>query len=160
MNPMQGVQQQQQQQQQRNDYGHVLGQIKGALEAIRVMPRGGREAAAWLPPESISAKALKEFKNKVLSSAQTTSRRVDAAILAISILSDGVRAEQEFRFKYAYLKTLRTDLDNHQGEVLESRKKERAAKRARREIDAQRPNEVQLQAGDVGELSAEEEDLR
>ena len=43
---------------------------------------------------------------------------------------------------------------------LESRKQERAAKRARRETAADRPREVELQAGDVGELSAEEEDLR
>ena len=105
-------------------------------------------------------KSLKEFKNKVLSSAQTTSRRVDAALLAISILSDGVRAEQEFRYKYAYLKSLRTDLESHQDEVLESCKQVRAAKRARRETAADRPYDVELREGDVGELSAEEEDLR
>ena len=160
MNQMMQDDQQHQQQQESNRYGEVLRRARQSLEDVRVMPRGGRQPEQWLPPESISAKALKEFKNKVLSSAQTTSRRVDAALLAISILSDGVRAEQEFRYKYAYLKSLRTDLESHQDEVLESRKQVRAAKRARRETAADRPYDVELREGDVGELSAEEEDLR
>ena len=100
------------------------------------------------------------MKNTVLSTAQTTSRRVDAALLAISLLGDSVRVEQQTRFKYTYLKSLRVELDSHIDEVLESRKQERVAKRARRETAADRPREVQLQAGDVGELSAEEDDLR
>ena len=154
--------QQQQQQQQRNRYGEVLGQARQALEAVRVMPRGGREPDKWLAPETISVKGLKDVKNTVLGASSTTNRRVDAALLAISLLGDSVRAEQQARFKYAYLKTLRTELDGHLDEVLESRKQVRAAKRARRETAADRPREVQLQAGDVGELSQEEEeeDLR
>jgi len=154
------MQDDQQQQQQRGRYGEVLGQARQALEDVRAMPRGGRQPEKWLAPETISVKGLKEFKKVVLSAAQTTSKRVDAALLAISTLCEGVRAEQEFRFKYAYLKTLRTDLDNHEDEVLESRKQVRAAKRARRETDGNRPYEVQLQEEDVGELSQGEEDLR
>ena len=159
MNQMQDDQQQQQQQQ-RDRYGEVLGQARQALEAVRVMPRGGREPDKWLAPETISVKGLKEFKNVVLSAAQVTSRRVDAALLAISILADGVRAEQQARFKYAYIKSLRTELDSHEDEVLESRKQVRAAKRARRETATNRPYEVEVQEGNVGELSQDEEDLR
>ena len=159
MNQMQDDQQQQQQQQ-RNRYSEVLGQARQALEDVRAMPRGGREPDKWLAPETISVKSLKQMKNTVLSTAQTTSRRVDAALLAISLLGDSVRVEQQTRFKYTYLKSLRVELDSHIDEVLESRKQERVAKRARRETAADRPREVQLQAGDVGELSAEEDDLR
>ncbi len=148
--------------QQRTSYGDTLIQARRAMEAIRVMPRGGREPEKWLAPETISTKGLKELKNTVLSAAHTTSRRVDAALLAISILADGVRAEQEVRFKYAYLKSLRSELDGHLDEVLESRKEVRAAKRARRETAANRPYEVHLQEDDVGELSNEDDgvDLR
>ena len=81
-------------------------------------------------------------------------------LLTISVLVDGVRAEQQARFKYGYLKNLRAELNNHEDEVLESRKEVREAKRARRETAANRPREVQLEAGDVGELSGDEEDLR
>ena len=150
--------QQQQQQQQRNRYGEVLGQARTAMEAIRVMPRGGRQPEKWLAPETISVKGLKELKNVALNASQTTSRRVDAVLLAISILADSVRAEQQIRYKYAYLKSLLADLNIHLDEVLESRKEVRAAKRARRETAANRPLEVQLQACDVGELSQEEEE--
>ena len=156
-------QQQAQMAQQRNSYGEVLREARQALEEVRLMPRGGRQPEKWLAPETISAKALKEFKNKVLTVSQTTSRRVDAALLAISILADSVREEQQIRFKYAYLKSLRTELDVHEDEVLESRKEVRAAKRARRETADNRPFEVQLQEEDVGELSEEDqedEDLR
>ena len=149
-----------QQQQQRSLYGEVFIQARQAMEDIRVMPRGGRQPEKWLAPETISVKSLKQMKNTVLSAAQNTSRRVDAVLLAISILGDGVRVEQHARYKYAYLKSLRTELDGHLDEVLESRKQVRVAKRARRETASDRPREVQLQAGDVGELSAEEEDLR
>ena len=145
---------------QRNSYGEVLGEARQALEDIRVMPRGGRQPDKWLAPETISTKGLKQMKNTVLGAAQTTSRRVDAALLAISLLADSVRVEQQTRFKYAYLKSLRTELDAHLDEVLESRKEVRAAKRARRDTAASRPFEVQLQAEDVGELSQEDEDLR
>ena len=160
MNQMEGVQQQQQQQQQQERYGVVLGQVRQALEAVRVMPRGGRQPDKWLPPETISSKGLKEFKNTVLGASSTTNRRVDAALLAISVLVDGVRAEQQARFKYGYLKILRAELNNHEDEVLESRKEVREAKRARRETAANRPSEVKLHADDVGELSNDDEDLR
>ena len=156
---MQDEQQQHQQQQQRNRYGEVFSQARQALEDVRALPRGGRQPDKWLAPEAVSVKALKEFKNKVLSASASTNKRVDAALLAISLLGDTVRVEQEFRYKYAYLKSLRTDLDNHIDEVLDSRKQVRAAKRARRETDASRPYEVELREGDVGELS-QEEDLR
>ena len=70
------------------------------MEAIRVMPRGGRQPEKWLAPETISVKGLKELKNVALNASQTTSRRVDAVLLAISILADSVRAEQQIRYKY------------------------------------------------------------
>ena len=167
MNQMEDVQQQeqqeqrrQQQQQQRNQYGDVLGQARRALEDIRTMPRGGREPEKWLAPETVSLKALKQMKNTVLGASSTTSRRVDACLLAISLLADGVRVEQQTRFKYEYLKSLRSELNNHEDEVLESRKEVREAKRARRETAANRPSEVKLHADDVGELSNDDEDLR
>ena len=100
------------------------------------------------------------MKNTVLGASSTTNRRVDAALLAISLLGDSVRAEQQARVKYAYLKSLRTELDGHLDEVHESRIQVREAKRARRETAADRPREVWLEACDVGELSEEEEDLR
>ena len=126
------------------------------------MPRGGRQPEKWLAPETVSVKAIKEFKNKVLGASAFTNKCVDAALLAISLLGDAVRVEQEFRFKYAYLKSLRTNLDGHLAELMESRKEVRAAKRARRETEANRPYEVELQEEDVGELSEDEpeEDLR
>ena len=144
--------------QQHNRYGEALREARQLVEDIRVMPRGGRQPGKWLAPESVSIKALKDFKNKVLGASSTTNRKVDAALLAISLVGDAVRVEQEFRFKYAYLKSLRSDLDTHLDEVLESRKEVRAAKRARREVTANRPHEVHLQAKDVGELSQEEEE--
>ena len=153
-------QEQEQMAQQRNRYGEVLGQARQAMEDIRVMPRGGRQPDKWLAPESISVKSLKQMKNTVLGAAQLTSRRVDAALLAISLLGDSVRAEQQARYKYAYLKNLRSELDAHQDELLESRRGVREAKRARRETAVNRPFEVQLLEEDVGELSEEEQDLR
>ena len=108
---MEQQQQQEQMEHQRNSYGDTFGQARQAMEAIRVMPRGGRQPEKWLPPETISVKGLKEFKNVVLGASQTTNRRVDAVLLAISILADGVRAEQQARYKYVYLKNLRAELD-------------------------------------------------
>ena len=156
-------QEQEQMAQQRDDYGEVLREARQAMEDIRVMPRGGRQPEKWLAPETISAKGLKELKNKVLTASTVTSRRVDAALLAISLVADAVRVEQQTRYKYAYMKSLRTVLDSHEDDVLQARKDVREAKRARRETASNRPLEVELfHEDEVGELSEDEDyvDLR